>query len=85
MNVSVICGDSLLMPVSSCQFLLLRERVELHMCVLLSVVACFLNDLLTHCCYLNLCSSKKKVSQGQERSQCDAFLLQFRKMMPFQE
>jgi len=45
-------------------------------CFLLLLVLSYV--LLTHCCYVNLCKLMTKSFQGQEGSQCDAFLLQFR-------
>ena len=82
--VAVLPGGWL-MPVSCCQFdCSVKQLNSTCVCCFLLLMV-LLNELLTHCSFVNLCRSMKKSFQGQGGSQCDTFLLRFRTMMPFQE
>ena len=87
LNASVSCGGAAwwLMPVSCFQFDCSVKQLNstCECCFLLLLV--LLNELLTHCSFVNFCRSMKKSFQGQGGSQCDTFLLRCRTMMPFQE
>ena len=84
LNASVSFGAAWQMPVWCCQFdcFLKQLNSTCVCCFLLLLLLFLLNDLLKQFCYVYLCRSMKKAFQGQEGSQCDAFLLQFRTMMP---
>ena len=83
--VAVLPGGWL-MPVSCCQFdCSVKQLNSTCVCCFLLLLVLLLNELLTHCSFVNLCRSMKKSFQGQGGSQCDTFLLRFRTMMPFQE